>query len=120
MSNVNINVNIKKSNQKYTDIDVPGYPRIKIKNTTDYVVYGEVDYLSFLCSDDNWAAVGQGHWLGPERGLCLLTKITGYVSVGGNIIRAEPYTSSGTAVYSEFKLIQTGTKPLSFKICHDC
>lgn len=63
-----------------------------------------------MCSDDNWSIVGQQTWYGPERGLCLLTKITGYLKVNGNVIQAEPYTSSGTS-YSEYELVQTSTTP---------
>ncbi|MCC3160037.1 hypothetical protein LJ737_22560 [Hymenobacter sp. 15J16-1T3B] len=84
------------------------YPPVHIVNSTPGSVSGTVTYPSFFCSDDNYSIPFNGQpWQAGGRGVCLVTKITATVVVGGQSFEAVPYTSSGTS-YSQFAVIQTG------------
>jgi len=89
------------------------YPPVQIKNSTEFVVNGKVEYRSIFCSDDSYFVTPTTTWTGPDRGACLVTKITATVRTPGGDIEATPYTSSGTS-FSQFAIIQTG--PGSFQV----
>ena len=103
-SNIHVNTNADSSG-------APGqgaYPPVSITNSTPFSAFGDVNYASFLCSDDHYNVDGNGgNWTASSRGVCLLTRITAIVRTPSGDIAATPYTSSGTS-YSEFVIIQTG------------
>jgi len=88
------------------------YPAVTIYNDTPYDVQGEVKYISWLCSDDNFYVRPKTTWTGPSRGVCLISNIGGYgIGSGryaGNTYRTIDYNSSGTS-YSTFEVeLQNG------------
>lgn len=85
-----------------------GYPVVEIKNSTNYIVTGKVDYASIFCSDDNYTVTPLTTWRAGSRGVCLLTRISATVKTPNGDIVATPYESSGTS-YSQFAVIQTGS-----------
>jgi hypothetical protein len=91
------------------------YPPVKLTNSTPYLASsGTVRYLSWSCTNDNYANLQSGHiWTGPPRGICLISEITGIVRTPSGDVVAEPYESSGTS-YSNFAIIQIGEN--KFKI----
>ena len=72
-----------------------GYPLVAITNSTSHQAKGHVTYPG--CHGDDWTALPWDTWKASSRGLCLVSKITAEVNVGGNWVGAEPYTSSGTS-----------------------
>ena len=82
-----------------------GYPLVAITNSTSHQAKGHVTYPG--CHGDDWTALPWDTWKASSRGLCLVSKITAEVNVGGNWVGAEPYTSSGTS-YSHYALVQVG------------
>lgn len=83
------------------------YPKVKIYNSTQFIVSGEVDYMSVFCSDDNYDVTPDTAWEAKSRGVCLLTKITATVKTPSGEVKASPYKSSGTS-YSKFAVISLG------------
>lgn len=82
------------------------YPDVTIVNSTQFTASGRVEYLSSLCSDDDYIVSPNATWT-HSRGLCLITKITATVRTSNGDVVAAPYTSSGTSC-SQFAIIQTG------------
>lgn len=93
------------------------YPLVRITNSTKYVAYGSVEYLSHNCSSDRFDAFPHTSWQARSRGICLVTKIwAGLLDTpAGHHQDATPYTSSGTS-YSQFEIIQTSDNPLAFAV----
>lgn len=89
------------------------YPLVEIKNSTNFIATGNVDYASIFCSNDSYTVTPLTTWKAKSRGVCLLTKITATVQTPTGNIVATPYESSGTS-YSQFAIIQTG--PTSFAV----
>lgn len=89
------------------------YPKVTINNTTDYDAVGEVHYLSWFCTDDKYSANQHTTWTGPDRGVCLVTEISAFISKLG--VWAESYQSSGTS-FSQFAIIQTVLQPPAFRV----
>lgn len=107
-STVNVNINIGEEDEAGGAPGQGAYPPVSITNSTPFSAFGEVNYASFLCSDDRYNVAGNGAtWTASSRGVCLLTRITAIVRTPSGDIAATPYTSSGTS-YSEFVIIQTG------------
>lgn len=107
-STVNVNINIGEEDEAGGAPGQGAYPPVSITNSTPFSAFGEVNYASFLCSDDRYNVAGNGStWTASSRGVCLLTRITAIVRTPSGDIAATPYTSSGTS-YSEFVIIQTG------------
>ncbi|GIL67125.1 hypothetical protein Vafri_20570, partial [Volvox africanus] len=81
------------------------YPKVTIVNSTPYVARGQVDYLSLFCSDDGYTVSANGAtWTGPDRGVCLVKKVSATLNTPQGNVEAEAYTSSGTA-YSQYAII---------------
>ena len=83
------------------------YDDVNIRNSTDYIASGEVEYASIFCSDDSYTVTPNTAWEASSRGACLVTEITASVETPDGNYRADSYTSSGTS-YSQFAIIQTG------------
>ena len=83
------------------------YPVAKIKNNTEYTISGEVQYISFLCEDDNYTVAPGQTWTASSRGVCLIDAITGStggaVGKNGEKTNVVSYDSSGTS-YSVFQI----------------
>ncbi|KAL7523766.1 hypothetical protein ACHAXR_000322, partial [Thalassiosira sp. AJA248-18] len=79
------------------------YPAVTVLNDTPYKFTGEVQYASFFCRNDDFEVGPHQTWRGPSRGVCLITKIKGYVIHDGEDYTATPYRSSGTS-YSKFEV----------------
>lgn len=83
------------------------YPVAQVKNNTDYTITGEVQYISFLCSDDGYSVAPGATWTASTRGACLIDAITG--STGGATAKfgekmsVVSYSSTGTS-YSKFQI----------------
>jgi hypothetical protein len=90
-----------------------GYPNVQIHDSTNYVATGTVHLATMFCSNDDYYVTPNTTWTGPDRGVCLVTKIDALVRTPGGDIWAEPYESSGTS-YSQYAVIQTG--PTSFQV----
>ncbi|GIL67118.1 hypothetical protein Vafri_20570, partial [Volvox africanus] len=81
------------------------YPKVTIVNSTPYVARGQVDYLSLFCSDDGYTVSANGAtWTGPDRGVCLVKRVSATLNTPQGNVEAEAYTSSGTA-YSQYAII---------------
>lgn len=91
------------------------YDPVIIYNSTGHnVPQGKVEYLSWVCKDDNYSiGIDQSFWQASSRGSCLVTKITATVDVRGKHVQAVAYDSSGTS-YSRFAVVATG--PESFAV----
>ncbi len=74
------------------------YPKVKITNLTKWPAAGEVNYASALCRNDKYKVNPGETWVGPGRGVCLITWISASLTGGPQVTK---YTSSGTS-YSEF------------------
>lgn len=83
------------------------YPVVKIHNSTDFSVEGDVVYCSAFCSDDSYGMAARGYWEAKGRGVCLVKKISAKLNTPNGVINATPYTSSGTS-YSEFAIVHLG------------
>ena len=83
------------------------YPYAKIKNNTEYTISGEVQYISFLCSDDSYTVKPGETWSASSRGVCLIDAITGStrgaVGKNGEKTHVVSYSSTGTS-YSVFQI----------------
>lgn len=88
------------------------YPKVKIINSTKYVVEGDAVYCSAFCSDDHYIVEGGMTWKAKSRGVCLLKRITATVKTPSGNIEATPYTSFGTS-YSQFAVIDLGSNNFS-------
>ncbi|GIL67122.1 hypothetical protein Vafri_20570 [Volvox africanus] len=67
--------------------------------------FSKVDYLSLFCSDDGYTVSANGAtWTGPDRGVCLVKKVSATLNTPQGNVEAEAYTSSGTA-YSQYAII---------------
>jgi len=86
------------------------YPVAKVFNSTNYPVYGRVEYVSIFCSDDNCGVIQPlTRWVAKHRGVCLIKKVSATIQISNKeTIEATPYTSSGTS-YSSFAVVQVGT-----------
>ena len=87
-------------------LDLPGggYPRVTIVNKTNQTLSGKIKYLSVfgLCKDDSYTVLPDQTFTPiANRGLCLLTEITGTSQDGKSVIS---YTSSGTS-FSKFGIV---------------
>ncbi|WP_455634453.1 hypothetical protein [Parabacteroides sp.] len=80
------------------------YPKVKITNSTKYVVEGKAIYCSAFCSDDPYIVDSGMAWESKSRGVCLLKRITATIKTPSGNIEATPYESSGTS-YSQFAII---------------
>ena len=113
-STVNVNINIGEEDEAGVAPGPGAYPPVSILNSTPFSAFGEVNYRSILCSDDNYnVAPSPATWTADSRGVCLVTRITAIVRTPNGDIAATPYTSSGTS-YSQFAIIQTG--PNQFEV----
>lgn len=82
-----------------------GHPRVTIVNSTPYDAQGNVHYASQVCPDNKYSVLGNGAtWTGPDRGLCLVTRISATLRTPQGDVEAAAYTSSGTA-YSQYAII---------------
>jgi len=82
-----------------------GYPKVRITNTTGYRASGEVRYASLFCEDDTYTDLEPGAtWIGPDRGVCLVTQISAVIKTASQDIWATPYRSSGTS-YSLYAIL---------------
>ncbi|MBD2800738.1 hypothetical protein ID854_09800 [Xenorhabdus sp. M] len=84
---------------------VNSYPPVTIVNATNFTAKGDVRYASLFCKNDTYDIQSGKTWVGPDRGVCLLTEITAILETANGSVRAKSYESSGTA-YSQFVLIQ--------------
>ncbi len=85
-----------------------GYPLVKIVNSTNFVVNGHVRYAA--CSSDSFTIAPYTTWTAKSRGLCLLTKIEGDMTLAGEKkVKIKEYKSSGTS-YSQYVIIQTASE----------
>lgn len=89
------------------------YSLVHITNSTAYDANGTVSYASAFCSDDQYSVKAGQAWQATSRGVCLVTQISAYLSVGDKTIQAASYESSGTS-YSQYAIIQIG--PESFAV----
>ena len=82
------------------------YPKVTIKNDTPYPISGDVKYLGCYGSDYFIIQPGKTWTAFSYRGLCLITKISGYGVKGtypdDEFKKGIAYESSGTS-YSQFK-----------------
>lgn len=82
------------------------YPPVEITNNVAYACSGDVKYAG--CKTDVYTGLQPGKkWIGPGRGLCLLTVVNALVATPGTPTKATPYVSSGTS-YSKFAIILDG------------
>jgi hypothetical protein len=92
----------------YLASGVSDYPPVQVTDSTNYTCTGEINYLSVFCSNDQYV-VDAGHtFTGPDRGVCLVDKITATVQTANGDVEATPYTSSGTS-YSQYAIVQIGS-----------
>jgi hypothetical protein len=89
------------------------YELVQVVNSTNYPARGKVEYLTKLCSDDEYTVNPFSTWTANHRGVCLVTKISALLAAPSGPIEATPYTSSGTG-YSQFAVIQWGSN--SFRV----
>ena len=92
-------------------LDLPGggYPQVTIVNKTKQTIKGTIKYLSVLglCKDDSYTVLPDQTFTPiVNRGLCLLTEITGTSNDGKTVVA---YKSSGTS-YSRFGIV---TNPIT-------
>src|SRR4051812_37092054 len=73
---------------------VGDYPHVRVLNTTPFDAGGQVGYLSWFCSDDNYGVNSHGTWLASSRGVCLVNRVSAQLSTDKGSIWAEDYTSS--------------------------
>jgi hypothetical protein len=88
------------------------YPDVDIHNSTNFIVRGEVKYLSRFCSNDEFWITPNTHW-SHSRGVCLIYEIEVTVRTPSGDVPAKRYESSGTS-YSKFAVIQVG--PNEFEV----
>ncbi|WP_197076351.1 hypothetical protein [Photobacterium iliopiscarium] len=89
-----------------------GYPLVAIVNSSNFVAHGSVRYAA--CSSDQFLIAPHTTWTAKTRGLCLLTKIEGHMTLAGNKeVKIKEYKSSGTS-YSQYVIIQTA--PETFEV----
>lgn len=82
------------------------YPPVTLRNGAPGRACGKVEYVSIFCSDHPYCVEAGQTWSGPDRSVCLISRITASVeAAGGGTVAAEPYLSSGTS-YSAFELVQ--------------
>lgn len=81
------------------------HPLVKISDSTEHGATGRVEYLSFLCGDDDYSVTPGSTWRATSRGLCLVTEIGAEVNTPNGVVQAKPYTSSGTS-YSQYNIVQ--------------
>ena len=75
------------------------YPKVHIKNNTNYTVNGVIYYLRILgwgCKLDVYKVAPRGSWKGPYRGGCLITDITINYRNNGYYLDGEDYQSKGS------------------------
>lgn len=90
------------------------YPVAQITNNSPYTVRGTVEYASAFCSNDNYSVAPGRTWRARNRGVCLITGITGSIPNGtqsryGERTLVTKYTSSGTA-YAQFRIEAFGDR----------
>ena len=83
-----------------------GYPRVTIKNKTNYAASGQVTYLGDATGfvDPDFFHINPGEtWIGHNRGLGLLACVMANMNVP-TIVNARDYQSSGTS-YAAFEIV---------------
>ena len=79
-----------------------GYPRIEVHNPTAYVYNGYYKQRSAFCKNHGIGCNAHSIAYGAEhRGICLLTEISGQLTIDGEAVQIGHYNSSGTS-YSRF------------------
>ena len=87
---------------------VSSYPDVNLKNNYITSVIGEVHYVSWLCSDDDYS-LASGQIFKNFRGVCLIKAIIGHYhdSHSGKTVDCIPYESTTGTSYSKFAIIKS-------------
>lgn len=92
------------------------YPYAEVTNSTGHDVSGEVKYAG--CTTDDYTVKPGKTWRATSRGLCLLTVVEANVHTPDGVVRAKPYTSSGTS-YSQFLVARMGDGYIVTRVVND-
>ncbi|MDP9957305.1 hypothetical protein J2X97_002974 [Epilithonimonas hungarica] len=79
---------------------------IEIINSTNYIISGEISYMTVFCSSHYFFVKPNTNWESEKRGICPIVQVSAMIRTPRGVFTAKPFVSIGTA-YSSFEVIQT-------------
>lgn len=78
---------------------------LEIINSTDYIISGEVSYMTVFCSNHYFFVKPHSDWKSEKRGICPIIEVSATVRTPRGLFVAQPYISIGTT-HSLFEVVQ--------------
>lgn len=78
---------------------------LEIINSTDYIISGEVSYMTVFCSNHYFFVKPHSDWKSEKRGICPIIEVSATVRTPRGLFAAQPYISIGTT-HSLFEVVQ--------------
>lgn len=78
---------------------------LKIVNSTNYIIKGEVTYITIFCTNHYFFVKPKAVWKSEKRGVCPIVEISAEVKTPRGIFNAKPYISIGTS-HSSFEVVE--------------
>ncbi|WP_312822290.1 hypothetical protein [Epilithonimonas sp.] len=69
---------------------------LEIKNSTNYIISGEVSYMTIFCSSHYFFVKPNSIWKSNKRGICPIVTVSAIVKTPRGTFSAKPYLTSGT------------------------
>lgn len=79
---------------------------IEIVNSTNYIISGEISYMTVFCSSHYFFMKPNTNWKSEKCGICPIIEVSAIVRTPRGVFTAKPFVSIGTT-YSSFEVIQT-------------
>lgn len=79
---------------------------LEIINSTDYIITGEISYMTVFCSNHYFFVKPHTIWKSEKRGICPIIEVSATVRTPRGTFVAKPFISIGTN-HSLFEVIQT-------------
>ncbi|WP_379966441.1 hypothetical protein [Epilithonimonas sp. UC225_85] len=81
------------------------YQSVEIINSTNYIISGEISYMTVFCRDTEFILNPYSAWQSQKR-ICPIVEITAFIKTPDGFFTAKPFISIGTT-HQTFEVIQT-------------
>ena len=78
---------------------------LEITNSTDYIISGEVSYMTIFCSSHYFFVKPNTIWRSEKRGICPIVEISAVIKTPRGTFTAKPFMTIGTH-HSRFKVVE--------------
>lgn len=78
---------------------------LEIVNSTDYIIRGEVTYMTIFCTSHYFFVKPSSGWKSEKRGIFPIIQVSAEIHTPRGIFTAKPYISVGTN-YNRFEVVE--------------